>query len=51
MIEFQYEEFLEDDCSWFALFVKIDDKSWHMAQPNYGTEDKEKIIKQIKNYE
>ena len=51
MIEFITEEFLEDDNSWTALFVKTDNRDWHMTQPNYGTEDKEEIIKQLKNYE
>jgi hypothetical protein len=45
MIEFKWEEFIEDERSWDALFVKTDNKDWHMAEPNYGTEDKEEIIK------
>ena len=50
-IEFLMDEFFDEDCSWNALFVKTDNRDWHMAQPNYGTEDKEEIIKQLKNYE
>jgi hypothetical protein len=49
MIEFITEEFFEDDHSWLALFVKTDDRDWHMAHPNYGTEDKKEIIQQLKN--
>lgn len=43
MIEFKTEEFLEDDDRWSALFVKTPDKDWHMANPNYGTEDEFEI--------
>jgi hypothetical protein len=49
MIQFEYQEFLEDDKSWSALFVKTDDKDWHMAEPNYGTEDESEIRMIIRN--
>ena len=48
MILFEYQEFFDDDRIWSALFVQTDDKDWHMAAPNYGTENKEEIIKQLK---
>jgi hypothetical protein len=49
MIEFKWEEFLDEDRSWSALFVKTDDKDWHMADPNYGTEDEKEIRMIIRN--
>ena len=42
-IEFEWESF-RDDTDWDALFVKVGNGEWHMAQPKYGTEDKQKII-------
>jgi hypothetical protein len=46
-IQFEYEEFNEEDSSWGALFVKIDDGAWHLAQSAYNTEDKDMIKKII----
>jgi len=43
---FEYEFFNEDDDAWGALFVRIHDQ-WRMAQPLFGTEDKDEILKQI----
>jgi hypothetical protein len=51
MIEFQYETFQDEDNSWEALFVKTPDRDWHMAEPNYGTEDKLMITNIIRNIE
>ena len=48
-IEFNWEEFLEEDCSWSALFVRINNANWFMAQPAFGTEDIEKIKSSILN--
>jgi hypothetical protein len=42
-IEFMVERFEDDDSSWEALFVKTPERDWHMAQPNYGTEDEFEI--------
>jgi len=46
MIQFDRQEFKEDDKTWDALFVKIDDAPWHMAQVHYDTED-ENVIRNI----
>ena len=46
-IDFVEDEYIEDDHSWTALFVKIDDGKWHMAKPNYGTEDKNIITEML----
>jgi len=49
MITFKWDEFFDDDRSWSALFVKTDDRDWHMAEPNYGTEDESEIRMIIRN--
>lgn len=49
-IEFMVEEFKDDDSSWEALFVKTPERDWHMAQPNYGTEDRVEINHIINGY-
>jgi hypothetical protein len=46
MIAFEWLTFNDDEKTWDALFVKIDDGPWHMADVHYGTEDINKI-KQI----
>lgn len=46
-IDFQWETFYEDDCSWEALFVSINDAPWHLAKAHYNTEDQEHIIEII----
>lgn len=45
-ILFEYETFYEEDDVWSALFVFFKGQ-WRMAQPLFGTEDKDEIIKQI----
>jgi hypothetical protein len=50
-IEFMVEEFKDDDSSWEALFVKTPERDWHMAQPNYGTEDRVEINHIINGYD
>ena len=44
-IEFEWETFKEDDTSWNALFVKINNGRWLMAKPKFGTEN----IREIEN--
>ena len=44
-IEFEWLTFDEEDNSWDALFVKINDGRWLMAKPNFGTEN----IREIEN--
>jgi hypothetical protein len=48
-IEFKWETFLEDDCSWDALFVKTHTKDWHLAEHHYGTENEDDIRRIIKS--
>jgi hypothetical protein len=36
---FEWEEFIEDDNSWSALFVRLDNGPWYLAKTVYGTED------------
>lgn len=48
-IEFEYEEFLEEDDKWGALFVRINGGKWHLAKSTYNTEDQEHIIELIKS--
>jgi hypothetical protein len=48
-IEFDEDTFLDDDNVWSTLFVKINGGDWIMTAPRYGTEDKEKIIKIIRD--
>ena len=43
---FEYETFYDEDNSWEALFVYYQGR-WRMAQPCFGTEDKELITKLI----
>jgi hypothetical protein len=42
-IEYEWQEFLEEDDRWSALFVRLDNSSWHLAKTVYGTEDVETI--------
>lgn len=42
-IEFEWEEFKEDDNTWDALFVRVDGGKWMLASSKFGTEDQEKI--------
>ncbi len=48
-IEFEWETFFEDDDVWQALFVKVNDGSWHLAKSAYNTEDQDHIIELIKS--
>lgn len=43
MLELEWEEFLEDDCSWFALFARINGGRWFLAKEYFGTEDEHLI--------
>jgi hypothetical protein len=47
-IQFEWNTFREDDCEWDALFVKVDDGPWYLAQQKYGTENQEYIEKFIR---
>lgn len=38
-IIFEWQEFLEDDDRWEALFVRLDNGPWCLAKTVYGTED------------
>jgi len=38
-IIFEWQEFLEDDDRWEALFVRLDNGPWSLAKNVYGTED------------
>lgn len=44
MLKFEWQTFFEDDCSWSALFVRINGGRWMMAQEHFGTEN-EHIIR------
>ena len=48
-VSFKTLEYLEEDDAWSALFVRVGDSAWVMAQPFYGTEDMTEICKQIKD--
>jgi hypothetical protein len=48
-IQFVRDTYIEDDNKWDALFVKVNDSRWYMAQPNFGTEDEQKISNIILN--
>ena len=48
-IQFERQEFTEDDDRWTALFVKIDGGKWFLAQDWFHTEDQAKIIEMINN--
>ena len=47
-IQFQYDTFYEEDDTWTALFVCYNG-TWVMAQPIFGTEDKELIKEMLEN--
>lgn len=47
-IDFLWEMFYEEDCSWSALFVRVNKGRWCMAKPIFGTEKVEEIIPIIK---
>lgn len=43
LIEFDWDDFDEDDDSWSILYVSVDGKPWQLAYSHYGTEDEEEI--------
>ena len=47
-IDFIWESFEDEDNWWDALFVKVGNGDWHLAQPYYGTENKEEIIRMVR---
>jgi hypothetical protein len=38
-IQFEWQEFLEEDDRWSALFVRLDEGPWTLAKNVYGTEN------------
>ena len=46
-VEFEWQTFLEDDCSWDALFVRINHGEWMLAKSTFNTEDQEHILEII----
>ena len=48
-LQFETIEYDEIDDRWSALFCKIDNGQWHMAQPTYDTEDPLEIMMILKN--
>ena len=46
---FEYQTFPDDEKTWDALFVKIDDGPWHMADVHYNTEDEAEILSIIRS--
>lgn len=46
-IEFEWDTILEEDCSWNALFVRIDGSRWIMTQPNFNSEEPLEVLKKI----
>lgn len=49
-IQFEWDTILEEDKSWDALFVLLNGQ-WRSTQVLFGTEDKEEVIKKIKENE
>lgn len=48
-VEFEWQTFNEDDESWDALFVRINEGKWKLAKPIFHTEDEETIRNIIKH--
>lgn len=48
-IEFEWDEFLEDDDRWDSLFIRIGNSGWYHAINVYGSEDFSVIESKLNN--
>ena len=46
-IEFEWDEYLEEDRSWSCLYVRFDEGSWIIAKNYFGTEHVGDILKRL----